>query len=261
MQIIVIGGSAAGLSAALMLARGGHGVTVLERDDLRPAPDVETAAATAFRAAAPQIVQPHVLLSTCRLVLKHRLPDVYSELLTAGAVEASLTSQMPATLTDRSAAPGDDELVPLMTRRATLDWVLGRAACTEPGVEIRHGLRVIGLVAEPGDPPRVRGVRTETGEVLGDLIVDATGRRSALDRWLIAVGARPSATSYAECGSRLLQPPIPATRCRAARAGDDPPDRQLGGIHSRHLGRRQRHHADRARASGRRPSLRRRPRP
>ena len=68
---------------------------------------------------------------------------------------------MPSTLADRTPAPGDDRLVLLMTRRATVDWVLGRAAAAEPGVEIRYGVRAVGLTAEPGDPPRVRGVRTD----------------------------------------------------------------------------------------------------
>jgi glycine/D-amino acid oxidase-like deaminating enzyme len=57
-RIAVIGGSAAGLSGALMLARAGHDVVVLDGDDLTTAADVGSAAARAFRAAAPQIVQP-----------------------------------------------------------------------------------------------------------------------------------------------------------------------------------------------------------
>jgi 2-polyprenyl-6-methoxyphenol hydroxylase-like FAD-dependent oxidoreductase len=65
---------------------------------------------------------------------------------------------------------------------------------------LRHGVQVTGLVADPGDPPRIRGVRTDHGELAGDLVVAAGGRRSPLDRWLAAVGARASQTSVAECG-------------------------------------------------------------
>jgi hypothetical protein len=46
----------------------------------------------------------------------------------------------------------------------------------------------------------VSGVRTDEGDIGADLVVDATGRRSPIDRWLAAIGARPTATWRAECG-------------------------------------------------------------
>lgn len=200
MRIIVIGGSAAGLSAALVLARDGHTVTVVERDHPEPAADLEAAAATARRASVPQIGQPHVLLATFRELLAAELPGVYEALLAAGVVDADLETQMPPTLRDRAPLPGDEALRPLMTRRATLDWVLGRAAGAEPGIELRHGVQVTALVADPADPPRIRGVRTEHGDLVGDLVVVASGRRSPLDRWLAGIGASPTRTRVAECG-------------------------------------------------------------
>lgn len=76
MRIAIVGGSAAGLLAGLMLARVGHEVVVLERDGLEPAADVESAAASAFRAGAPQLVQPHVVLALCRELMRTHLPDL-----------------------------------------------------------------------------------------------------------------------------------------------------------------------------------------
>lgn len=200
MKIVVIGGSAAGLAAAVVLGRLGHEVVVVERDSLEPAPDVETAAATAFRATAPQIVQPHTVLALCRQLLRERSPDVYRDLLHAGVVEAPLVTQMPPSLADRSAMPGDERFPLLVTRRATVDWVLRTVAAAEPGVTLRGRERATDLLAVPGDPPRVVGVRTERGEVAADIVVGAGGRRSPVDRWLVAIGARPAPMAWAECG-------------------------------------------------------------
>jgi 2-polyprenyl-6-methoxyphenol hydroxylase-like FAD-dependent oxidoreductase len=200
MRVVVIGGSAAGLFTALLLARAGHEVVILDRDPLDPAQDVDTAAKSAFRAAAPQIVQPHVVLSLCRELLLDRLPDVYRDLIVAGVVEAPLSSQMPPSLLERSTWPGDERLALLMTRRSTLDWVLRRASLAQSGVTVRGDVHVTGLLAKPGRPPHVTGVRTDDGDLSADLVVDATGRRSRIDQWLAAIEARPTATSAAECG-------------------------------------------------------------
>jgi 2-polyprenyl-6-methoxyphenol hydroxylase-like FAD-dependent oxidoreductase len=87
-----------------------------------------------------------------------------------------------------------------MTRRSTFDWVLLRALQAAPGVTLRCGVRVTGLRAMAGAPPRVMGVRTNQAGHAADLVVDATGRRSPIDRWLAEIGARPTATWSAECG-------------------------------------------------------------
>jgi hypothetical protein len=79
-----------GRESRLLLARAGHEVLVLERDCLRPAPDVESAAAAAFRPTAPQIVQPHIVMAQCRQLLIERLPDVHAGVLAAGVTEAPL---------------------------------------------------------------------------------------------------------------------------------------------------------------------------
>ena len=137
MRIVVVGASAAGLLASLLLARAGLDVVVLDRDPVDPAPDVESAAAVAFRPAAPQIVQPHVVLSLCHQLVGKWLPDVYDGLLAAGVALAPLATQMPPSLPDRSAWPGDERLTLLMTRRSTFDWVLRRAAVAQAGLSVR----------------------------------------------------------------------------------------------------------------------------
>jgi 2-polyprenyl-6-methoxyphenol hydroxylase-like FAD-dependent oxidoreductase len=199
-DIAIAGGSAAGLFAALLLARAGHHAVVLERDGLKPAPDVESAAEAAFRPSAPQIVQPHIIMAHCRQLLIDRLPDVYDGLRAAGVAEAPLWTQMPESLSDVTARPGDEQLTPMMTRRSTVDWVLQRAAAAEPRVTLQYGVKVTGLLAAQGERPDVTGVRTSQGARPADLVVDATGRRSPVDNWLAQIGAQATATQQAECG-------------------------------------------------------------
>jgi 2-polyprenyl-6-methoxyphenol hydroxylase-like FAD-dependent oxidoreductase len=199
-KIAIVGGGAAGLFAALLLARSGHEVVLFEQDRLDLAPDPESAAMRAFRWTAPQIVQPHIVMAKCRALLRERLPDVYAALLRAGVAEAPLSTQMPSSLSDRTILAGDEHLAVLMTRRSTFDWVLQRAVLDEPFIRFERGVHVNGLLAVNGDPPHVTGVCTDRGNYTADLVVDAAGRRSPIDRWLASIGARPSATWWAECG-------------------------------------------------------------
>lgn len=223
MKVVIVGAGAAGLFASLVLARADHEVVVLEQDRLARAPDVESAAASAFRPNAPQIVQPHIIAARCRELLLQRLPDVYDALIAAGVTEAPLSTQMPDSLSDRSIWPGDERLTMLMTRRSTLDWVLQRAVLAQPGVRVRCAVRVIGLLTVSGEPPRVTGVRTNHGDLAADLVLDAAGRRSGIDRWLGEIGARPRVSRWAECGlayfsrhyrlrPRTTLPGLPTTR-------------------------------------------------
>jgi flavin-dependent dehydrogenase len=200
LKIVIIGGSAAGMFAALVLRRAGHDVLLFERESLDPASDVESAASSAFRTGAPHLVQPHIVMAKCRELLGELLPDVLNSLLAAGVTPANLSSQMADTLADKSPRPGDERLAVLMTRRSTVDWVLRKAVATQPGVTLRAGARVMGLVARPGNPPRVTGVRTENETIAADLVVDATGCRSPIDQWLNEIGARPTSVQRSECG-------------------------------------------------------------
>ncbi|MEY2421312.1 MAG: hypothetical protein QOI95_1379 [Acidimicrobiaceae bacterium] len=89
-------------------------------------------------------------------------------------------------------AGGADGEAMLLTRRLVTEGVIRRVVEREPGITVRSGDAVTGLVTSSAGVPVVTGVKTESGDTLtADLVVDAGGRRSALPTWLRAVGARP----------------------------------------------------------------------
>ena len=192
-RITVLGAGVCGLAAAMLLARDGHDVTVLERDPA-PVPDTLDEALTSWeRGGVAQFRQAHYVQPRGREVLEECLPDVRAALAAAGALQFNALGGMPPTIADRTPRPGDERFATITARRPVIESVLARAAQAEPGVEIRRGVAVEALTARSYDgTPHVTGVRTAGGDdLLGDLVVDAGGRRSALPRLLEAVGARP----------------------------------------------------------------------
>jgi 2-polyprenyl-6-methoxyphenol hydroxylase-like FAD-dependent oxidoreductase len=192
-RITVLGAGMCGLAAAMLLARDGHDVTVLERD-AAPVPDrLEDALNAWDRGGVAQFRQAHFLHARGREILESDLPDVYDALLAAGGYRFDVLGIMPPSIEDRAPRPGDERFATVTARRPTLEWVFGHAADREPGVEVRRGVALEALVARPVDGiPHVTGVRTAAGDVIAsDLVVDAMGRRSPLPRMLEQVGAAP----------------------------------------------------------------------
>ncbi len=192
---VVVGGGITGLAAALVLSKRGFGVTVVERD-AEPATDTAREAFARWqRKGASQVRHSHVFLGRLRNLLRNRHPELLAELVAAGARELKMLEVPPRALRPLPPEPGDEDLVILGCRRTTFEWVLRRHVLARPGVTFVAGATVNGLVAEPGDPPRVVGVELREGdaarELRADLVVDASGRQSGVTRWLAAIGARP----------------------------------------------------------------------
>jgi len=191
-RIVVLGAGLCGLGTGIMLARDGHGVTILERDAESLPDSPEHAWEQWARDGVTQFRQAHYLQPGGRAVLDAELPDVASALEAAGALRFDALCMMPPTITDRTPRPGDERFMTITARRPVLEQVFSRTAEAEPGVEIRRGVDVQALETRIyNGTPHVTGVRTGSGEVLSaDLVVDAMGRRSQLPRWLAAVGCR-----------------------------------------------------------------------
>lgn len=218
MRMAVLGAGITGMATALMAARRGHAVTLVEREPRRAD---EGGADDAFlrwpRPRVPQAVQPHSLLGPVRAILRAELPDVYADMLARGAVEYHEFDWFAAHPPYRE---GDEDLVTLRTRRIVLEAALAAAVRREAGVETRAGEAVTGLELAAGDPPRVTGVRTAAGTICADLVVDASGRRSPVPGLLTAAGCRAPVVESHRTGITYL--------CRWYRLRDGGPGEPRG---------------------------------
>jgi 2-polyprenyl-6-methoxyphenol hydroxylase-like FAD-dependent oxidoreductase len=189
----VIGAGICGIGTALLLARDGHEVTVLEKD---PQPEPQSLADCWERWArkgVAQFRQPHNFMPGLRLLLEADLADVQDALIAAGSVRFDMLNPMPPWMSGGPQQPIDEQLWTWTCRRPTGEWVFLRAAQAQKGIDIRRGVAVAGLVtgaeAQAGTP-HVVGVRTSEGEeIAADLVVDASGRGSRSPQWLEAIGA------------------------------------------------------------------------
>ena len=191
-DIVVTGAGVSGLIGAMLLAQDGHDVIVLERDPAIP-PSPEQAWETWERRGVNQFRLLHFFLPRFRAELERELPGVPKALDAAGALRFNALASVPEEIRG-PAQPGDEEFESITGRRPVVESVVAATAQATPGVDIRRGTAVEGLAvgasALPG-VPHVTGVRTDTGdEITADLVIDATGRRSPLPRWLAAAGAR-----------------------------------------------------------------------
>ena len=210
-DVVVIGGGFAGLATALFLARRGHEVALVERDESPSGATADEDVDGWRRAGVPQAHQSHLLLGRARRVLLEEAPDVLA------ALHARGVRALPARV-------GAGELLGeefLMSRRLVAEGVLRRIVDAEPGIAVVIGA-VAGLLTSPSrstaDVPLVTGVRLEAGtEISAPLVVDCGGRRSAVCDWLGEIGARPPVERSQNCGFFY------ATRYYRLRSGETAP--------------------------------------
>ena len=189
LHAVVVGGGLAGLATALFLGRRGYQVTVAERDGHLPAGGADSVFSAWPRPGVPQARQPHNFLGRSVRVLRQEAPDVYGTLIARGALPIPL---------DLGEGPGD---AVVCARRPLLESIIRQAAQAEPGVTVRAGVTITGILTQPGEVPVVTGVVTGAGEAIrGDIVIDAAGRRSPLPALLHAHGTRPAVTSSQDCG-------------------------------------------------------------
>lgn len=168
-SITVLGGGVAGMASALLLARDGHRVVLLEQDEVSLGEATDSPAWE--RPGVPHFLQPHAMIPRGCLELARNFPDVLQSLLDNGANDIDVRPKISG-----PPKPGDEELRYLGVRRPLFEWALRRAVLNEPGIELKC--------------QTVKGLDVGT-----DIVVDALGRHSPVGGWL----NRPSPESK-ECG-------------------------------------------------------------
>ena len=225
-KVIVLGGGVCGLASALMLARDGHEVTVLERDPA-PVPESPERAWEAWERQRRRAVPPGALHAAARAPRARRRA--------ARRARRARARRAPPARLGAHAAAHDRRPLAAAGRRAADDG--DRAPADARAARCARRRRAPGRARRcaAGSPPRgwrrasatarvhVAGVRTEDGETLdADLVVDATGRRSRMPALLREAGGpeveprrpRTPASSTTRASSAR---PTAARRRRAAR--------------------------------------------
>jgi menaquinone-9 beta-reductase len=176
-QVLVVGAGPAGSATALLLARAGYDVLILDRHDFpraKPCGDCLSAAATPLlhRLGVLQDVQrlPHARLPGWRIFA----PD-----------GVSFTARFDDARAGTSAADAADAMA---IERASLDAALLRAAIAA-GARFLGDTRVVDVIR--GVDGTVHGVLTRDGPLRAKLTVGADGLRSIVARRLGAVTRPP----------------------------------------------------------------------
>jgi len=207
-HVVVIGGSVAGLGVALALSGRGHRVTVLESDATPLPASAEEAFAQWDRRGSPQTRHSHALLARLRNLIRAHAPELLEKLLASGAEELRFVDRVRQLFPDPALEPGDEEIVFLACRRITFEWTLRRHVLDTGLVDFRDGVAATRLESERDVAtglPCVTGVWTKAADgaetlVRGDLVVDASGRRSKLTSWLPAIGTPAVREASSPCG-------------------------------------------------------------
>ncbi|MEW2523633.1 FAD-dependent monooxygenase [Streptomyces sp. NPDC047071] len=183
-RAVVVGGGHAGLVTARVLADHFDEVLVLERDALRPDSGVHP--------GVPQAYHAHALLARGGEVLEELFPGLRAELADLGAPVFDYGERI-SFLLPTGYAPPDPVGVSIQTfTRDELERRLRQRVAGLPAVRL---LAATSCETVTGSAPdrldrvryRARGADAST-EVAADLVVDASGRSTSVDRWLTEAG-------------------------------------------------------------------------
>ena len=186
---VVIGGSMAGLATARVLSEHCRQVTIVDRDALPPSPEA--------RRGVPQGRIPHALLVGGLRVLETLFPGLTNELAAGGAITGDLLGDSRFFIEGACHARATGELSGVASTRPFLEMMVRERVRLLPNVSFRETCAVSGLMSEKG---RVTGIKTNMGELMADLVIDAAGRGTHSPQWLEAMGFPKAEEERVEVG-------------------------------------------------------------
>jgi 2-polyprenyl-6-methoxyphenol hydroxylase-like FAD-dependent oxidoreductase len=179
----------AGLLAARVLSEYFEQVTILERDYLPE--EIEP------RKGIPQGRHFHALLGKGASILTELFPDLFLDLLRAGAHELDAAAELGWYQFGRWKARFSSPLHIYTLSRPLLEAYVRAHVAARSNVAFRDGCAVVNLCCSK-DARRITGVLLQQSntegrqeELLADLVVDASGRGSHMLQWLLSLGYEP----------------------------------------------------------------------
>jgi len=179
---VVVGASIGGLLAGLVLAEVCDEVVLVERGQLPDSP--------VPRSGVPQGQHAHGLLAGGLAALEQLLPGLGRELEQSGCPTGDNLRDAAWVLAGRRLARGESGVRGMTVARPLLEHAIRSRVARLPNLSIRGGTRAVGLQYDGG---RVTGLRVAPApgveeRLAANLVVDASGRHSALPEWLAALG-------------------------------------------------------------------------
>ena len=237
-QDLVIGGSITGLLAARVLLNHFEQVTVVERDRFPEQP--------ASRRGVPQADQVHVILTKGQEILEQLFPGLKDELTTAGAPTVDWMADWSVLGAWGWGPRFASGFSGYTCSRTFLEWLLRQRLKQNQRLQFHEASQVTGLLTN-ADNSQITGVKLlchtasdrttppQVRELTADLVVDATGRNSALPKWLTALGYSSSemstVNSFLGYASRWYQQPKEfKADWLGATVMSNPPETGRGGV-------------------------------
>lgn len=206
-DVVVVGGSIAGLAAAMALCQRGLTVTCVERDETPMPADHLLAFEQWRRDGAGQIRHSHILLAPLVNALRRDLPGFFDVLIAAGAEVLTFKDVARNTFDDPEFVSSDDDIAFLSCRRVVFEFLLRRYMLDtldrDAFAFVQGDVRELRIKAD-GDGQRATGVTVKTAHgslaINAEIVVDASGRHTRVARWLTAAGIEPPVLEEHPCG-------------------------------------------------------------